>query len=505
MFRAATTLIEFTVVATDRNGNPVTDLKQDDLVVTEDGQSRDIAFFRFDGGIEKRDTEPLGPGLFTNRSEYLAGPPRNVIAILIDSVFTEPSQQVEVRSQLIRYLDGIPPNTRVGIYQAGYRIEVLHEFTSDLATLRSRIKSLLAATPAHAQKFDDGKFVATDDLIISPEVREAANADMKRLVEQYQESSEDRKRTAALASLELVGDHLAGIPGRKSLVWITVGMPVHSTYDSWTRVHDAQVRRTAERLASRGIVIYPVDAQGLKSLDLGTTSVERRSSRGGPPPRTQLGLPDQRLWTSQDILATVTGGRVSKNSNDMTNGIKNAAADLRGSYSVGFYSIDAPDNAWRRLAVKTTRRDVRLTHREGYLAYAPAAASLEWSDAQWRWAVWNPVGSTALHLDARFEAVKGAETHNLIVLIAPEELQFRRISDRSVADVQIAIAEKADGGAFTYRTRDVAFTLPEGSGAASAMMRFTDRWKLNPQTSTVRLILRDRTTGRYGTLDMTVR
>jgi hypothetical protein len=48
-FRAGTTLIEFTFVARDGKGNPVADLEKEDVVVTENGQAREVVFFRFDG------------------------------------------------------------------------------------------------------------------------------------------------------------------------------------------------------------------------------------------------------------------------------------------------------------------------------------------------------------------------------------------------------------------------------------------------------------------------
>lgn len=53
-FRAGTTLVEFTIVALDDKGNPVTDLTREDLVVTEQGQPREVVFFRFEGAPEPR-------------------------------------------------------------------------------------------------------------------------------------------------------------------------------------------------------------------------------------------------------------------------------------------------------------------------------------------------------------------------------------------------------------------------------------------------------------------
>ena len=48
-FRAGTTLIELTLVATDEKGQPVTDLRQNEIEIIERGKPRPIEFFRFDG------------------------------------------------------------------------------------------------------------------------------------------------------------------------------------------------------------------------------------------------------------------------------------------------------------------------------------------------------------------------------------------------------------------------------------------------------------------------
>src|SRR5438477_1046278 len=96
-FRTSATLVEFTVVATNSRGEPVTDLKQNELSVTDSGKPRDIAFFRFEGAAEnnaaaaRMGADGLTPGIFTNRSEYTPGPPRNIIALVIDSLNTRPA------------------------------------------------------------------------------------------------------------------------------------------------------------------------------------------------------------------------------------------------------------------------------------------------------------------------------------------------------------------------------------------------------------------------------
>jgi hypothetical protein len=48
-FRATTTLVEFTLVALDGKGRPIADLKKEEVSVSEGGNSRQLADFRFEG------------------------------------------------------------------------------------------------------------------------------------------------------------------------------------------------------------------------------------------------------------------------------------------------------------------------------------------------------------------------------------------------------------------------------------------------------------------------
>ena len=124
-FRTGTTLVEFTVVALDNKGNPVTDLSKGDLTLTGRGQPPEIAFFRFDGDGAPSETAapllPLSPGFATNRPEYQPEPQQNVTAIVLDLINTAPPDQNGARAQLLRYLKALPANTPVGLFQFSAR------------------------------------------------------------------------------------------------------------------------------------------------------------------------------------------------------------------------------------------------------------------------------------------------------------------------------------------------------------------------------------------------
>src|SRR5687768_9282488 len=144
IFRAGTTLVEFTVVATDERGQPIADLKQSEISIVQNGKVQPVAFFRFEGSAFGPDAaepkrEPIAPGIFTNRPEYSPGPGRNVTAIVVDTLNTVPEDQVAVKAQVMQYLRALAPNTRVAVYALGSNLRILHDFTDDLEALRTRL------------------------------------------------------------------------------------------------------------------------------------------------------------------------------------------------------------------------------------------------------------------------------------------------------------------------------------------------------------------------------
>src|SRR5260221_2473658 len=272
-FRASTTLVEFTVVVQDRNGNPVTDLKQDEITIMEGARQRDVAFFRFEGGQDIRpSTATLAKGMFSNRPEYTHGAPRNITAIVIDALNTAAQDQLTVRAQVLQYLSTITPDTRVALYRAGEHISVLHDFTDDVRSLRTRFSNNAMEAALHTGNgvtvgIPDGPEYQRQALALEEtDLVQAANRDQARLTERSNQQIQDRRSATTLRSLETLGNHLAAIPGRKSVVWITPGTPTISigAGDNWLRSYEAALQNLARRMATQGITLYPVEAFGIK-------------------------------------------------------------------------------------------------------------------------------------------------------------------------------------------------------------------------------------------------
>ena len=145
VFRAGTTLVDFTIVAVDERGNPVTDLRKDELSILEDGAVRELAFFRFEGAtggsVPNSAVAPLSSGNFSNRTAYAPDAPHHLVAVVLDFVNASLVEQFELRAQFLQYLRQIPADARVGLYVVRDNAVAVHDFTQDAGSVRARLEN----------------------------------------------------------------------------------------------------------------------------------------------------------------------------------------------------------------------------------------------------------------------------------------------------------------------------------------------------------------------------
>lgn len=523
VFRGGTTLVEFTVIALDGKGNPITDLRPDEITVREKGRDRDLAFFRFEGGEQEDASVQLPAGAFTNRPELSPGPPRNVTAILLDSLNTSPEDQVYARAQVMRFMRELAPDTRMALFFLGRDLQVLHDFTDDPAALRDSIAK--ADTRLQMQMSDDIETMAVDAQAFIESLPERLQASviqsqvaMIELSQLANQQSSERRTRQTLASLETLGDHLAGIPGRKSLVWISGGIQMLSitgqmgngprggitSYEDW-------MRATGQKLATQGVALYAVDARGNHGPST-SGGYEAKRVRSMTRDRGRQGIFDEQMQASaissdplpaMEKIADISGGRAVFHTNDMTRGITAVASDVKGTYSLGFYSVDDPDGKWRPLDVKVSRDGVKVHHSQGYIAEAPARTARLWTDQDWNTAVTSPVSATSVAIDARASLSQDADAQqiSLTVQFAPQGLHFQAAKDdRLLAFVELAFVDKSANGAFSMKRQQLQ--LPYNAALPDEPYQAHHSWTLAPGTDTVRVVVHDQLTGQFGTLDL---
>jgi VWFA-related protein len=352
--RTNTRLVVVDVVATDSNGQPVSDLKASDLTVLEDGKPQKISAFSYQR--EKAAIVVAGSaiaGVFTNAPQYKDASSMNVI--LLDALNGNLAGHAYGRDQLLKFLDKGTLTQPTALYALEEKLTLLHDFTTDIKGLRSLVEDYKPKGAAHVQDVYSSA---------SPfSARAPSNATTSHTME------------VTIAALNSLAGALAGYPGRKNLIWISEGFPItlfpeiifddpagcmsctsptpatmanSTSFSSGTgKDFDAEVQKVANALMNAQVAMYPVDASGLQK--------------------------DNRLNAINTMrsLADRTGGKAFYNRNDVDLGISSSLEDGSTYYTLEYYPANKTwDGKFRSIQIKG-RSGVNLRYRQGYYALDP--------------------------------------------------------------------------------------------------------------------------------------
>src|ERR1700758_2979212 len=148
-FRLKTDVVLVPVVVRGKSG-PVEGLKPEQFSVTEDGKTQKIAsveLIKTGAKVKRRDA----PGEFSN--ELVAPGPARLTIVGLDMINTPFLDQAFGRQQLLKYFSGSMDAAEqiaiFGMYRDG-SVRLLHDISSDAATLAEAIKGLSGALPNSA-------------------------------------------------------------------------------------------------------------------------------------------------------------------------------------------------------------------------------------------------------------------------------------------------------------------------------------------------------------------
>lgn len=353
------------LVVTDRKGQPVHGLKAGDLKVTEDGSQVVVRSFDEHAAKPRSYAEiklpDLGPNTYTNA---LAKPDSDAWNILLlDALNTPATDQDSVRRQMLEYVKTLPVGVPIAIFALDTRLRLLQGFTADPNLLRTAIEqrgkdqhlSPLIAMPISDHQDDDLRMPTKLSQIVTGVSPEGIAAIQR--VEGDQEAGKTQRRgiDTGQALVEL-GRYLAGLPGRKNLIWFAGSFPLGAL---------------PQVLVNDRVALYPVDARGLE----------------GEPPCVGIGcVATLRAMQHQEIeqatqlndLARSTGGQAFSESNDLKAGIERAISDGDNYYTFTYTPPDDKlDGRYRKVEVKVNRPALSLSYRTGYFAIAPEAGAAQ--------------------------------------------------------------------------------------------------------------------------------
>ncbi len=512
-FQAGTRLVEMQVVVSGKDGKPVLDLTRDDFTLLDGGKPRPIAFFLAPAKLMETapKAQALPAGLFSNRPEYAPAAPQSVTCVLMDDLNSGVEERTFIRAQVMQFLRSYNGRDPIALYTLRTRLAVVHDFTDDPVALIEKVKALrVDMVVGSAESVGDLQREAQAVQALMAQAMGVPAPDASADLSSMQQ--DDRIRITVRA-MEQIARRLAGVPGRKNLVWIGNGMAmttaagmtqVEGTASPALRSYRAEYARAVRALNDAGVAVYPVDAKGLAGWTPAMAAGALSGRRSGSIAASQAMLTSmtQDTLSGMRAFAEATGGVVTRNSNDLAAGIRGALEDAKASYTLAFYAAEESAEE-RSLQLKLRGAGLQARHRKSYIP-APAGRADELSATDVQELLSSPIAPTAILLNARVE--RDGRTLKVLLQIEPNNVSMTKQGGKTTGELMMWLAQKKSDGRFSSTSGKMGFQLDEQqwTKAQSGGLVLTQEVTAAPDTVVLRIAVRDMRSGATGAVDVTV-
>ncbi len=444
--KISTSLVQFDVSVTDKDGRPIKDLRPDEIRVFENGKERNISGISFIAG-ERTAANASTSGSRTTSvlpgKQLKANEVRRAIAIVVDDLTLSFESTDFVRQTLRRFVDTqMQDGDLVAIVRSGGAMGALQQFTSDKRQLYAAIDRI------HWNAVGNGRIGTFNPVepkfpfgqSVDPGTGEETSLeDINKANAEYRENI---FATGSLGALNYVIRGMRDLPGRKSVLMLSEGFRLFSRDPggnlSSNRIIDS-VRMVTDSANRAAVVVYTLDPRGLQvpMLDardntLYWTQEDRDKeveSREADLRDTQDGL---------QYLAEETGGFAIINSNDLSKGIRKILDD-QSYYLIAYQpddaSFDPQKLRFNKVEIKVSRPGANVRYRRGFYNVGDKQlAENRRSDPDQRIvdAVTSPfaAGEMPIHFNAiyNYDQKNGAYIRSLLHMNIAE-LDFKKLAD----------------------------------------------------------------------------
>ncbi len=364
-------LVRLNIVALDSRHQTVRDLTSSDFRVFDHGKPQKIAIFRRN---EKRleKPRPLEPHTFTNR---VSSAVPHATVILFDLLNDRLGARGYAQYEIVKSLEHLESSDNLYLY---------------LLTMRGELHPVRPLpSPEAGPSPPDSAWTRQIGPLLDRAIRGVLT--MRPDEMEWDVDFQIRTTYGALAALSSA---VAANPGRKSIVWITHGIPIEigprrSGTGDWID-YSPYLRQLTARFDAANIALYPVVMS---------------------PPGMTPGTDADPLagFASLDTLrqfADLTGGHVYMQ--DVRTAIHEAVDEARVGYLIAYAPSPAKwDGKYHTIRVTCARAGVRIETKKGYYANPPQALSADQRMLALRSAASSPFDAAEIGL--RVTVLPGAE------------------------------------------------------------------------------------------------
>ncbi|MFL6293482.1 MAG: VWA domain-containing protein [Thermoanaerobaculia bacterium] len=394
-------VVNVEVYVTDRDGKRVQGLTREDFQVLEDGKPVEISnFYAVSAGVDGQvSAAPAGADQEDEEEAAAAPAPqtppadqRLYLAIFLDNRSLVPATRNQVLKSIEDFVARLRPEDRILIAAYDGSVQVRQGLTNDPAVLSAALEEMAKVAPGGATRNSERRRLLAEIDAAYPvggpqggenQRDQAAILLAEQLynnIRQYgmQVSEENR---AAMAQLGEFVDSLAGLPGRKALLYVSGGFALRPI-DSFMRAWEQKFAILGDRVGYSPFdgtrddatpllqeLIAHANSNRITFYSLGSTpelaGVSAESGKSDTYDSNMEAMDRTSMQQSLLMIADGTGGLASVDS-AATPMLERMRQDFETYYSLGYIPRKARDGSRRKVEVKMRDRALVVRHREAH-------------------------------------------------------------------------------------------------------------------------------------------
>jgi VWFA-related protein len=482
--KVQTNIVLLDVSVVDKNGKPVNNLKQDDFTIYEDKVPQKLRSFE-PPSEHHMPAEDMGKLIVKSAADLKKIGNAPVTILIMDESNTAFTDMAYSRYCLNKYLDAQPaimPQPTVFLVADDKHFTVIHDYTQDREAIRDSLKHYFPSLPSKMMRSNGG-----------------ANA--------------AERASSTLGALYQIAKASAGVPGRKTIIWVGSGFPSFDVLQMSAPVADAMqsaMKRITQTLLESHVTLFTIDP-----------TVNLTSTEPMETPEDLQNAEDQSDGAPYDdqikfsTIATATGGTALFSRNDIDKEVAASIEQGANYYTISYTPSDKnPDvNLYRRIRILMKDPTLTAVTRDGYyprVSDTPNPFAIPNMDPQEKQAQLRMDITNAAMSDMSFDGVtvnaerKGAGSFNLKVPL--KDLNWTDGNDGqhqaeiSVMVVAFSSKSKALGH---FGTELVARTAGDPAKSPNSLAPFIVPYTVPANTTRLRFVVRDAVSGKIGTVELT--
>jgi VWFA-related protein len=301
-------------------------LTKDDFILKDKGKAQKIDLFAGTPGHNPDlKAQPLNSSIATNRQNWRGEPVMTATIILLDRLNTPTASQAFTRKQVLDVLASLKENDSIAFLSLYRDLTVVHDFTADPGPLIRSARRLAAGSSSPAP---------AEDKAVEERLTQALNT--------TQSLDQTVRPGITDSAFRTIANHLAGLPGKKNLIWVTQSAPLSFGNDVNRRSATAtELNSVAAGLQESNVAIYTVSPGGVGSGFNDTATRTDRPAEGTLMPGANAATTaiDGALsdYSTLQTVATSTGGQAFANLNDVRPVIRALLDDSEMVYTLTFH------------------------------------------------------------------------------------------------------------------------------------------------------------------------